>query len=142
MQDAFSISMVQDKNFNWDIVFENNSIKMEKAINSAIKHIIFCNGRVGESLQSVRDRRGGFLGDVFNAVSSFSPAWYYYIQNYYTNQVRLVLRDVILSALLRDQTIALVRETGGTVEVAINILTKNSVAIIVTINSEKFLFEV
>ena len=90
----------------------------------------------------MRDRRGGFLGDVFNAVSSFSPAWYYYIQNYYTNQVRLVLKDTIVSALLQDQTIALVREAGGTVEVAINILTRNSVAIIVTINSEKFLFKV
>lgn len=142
MQDAFSIAMVQDKNLNWDIVFENNSITMEKVINSAIKHIIFCNGKVGGSLQSVRDRRGGFLGDVFNAVSSFSPAWYYYIQNYYTNQVRLVLKDTIVSALLQDQTIALVREAGGTVEVAINILTRNSVAIIVTINSEKFLFKV
>lgn len=142
MKDASSIAMMQDKNLNWDIVFQNGSIKMEKAINSAVKHIIFCNGRVGESLQSVRDRRGGFLGDVFNAISSFSPAWYYYIQNYYTNQVRLILRDTILSALLQDQTIALVRETGGTVDVAVNILSRNTVAIIVTINSEKFLFEV
>jgi len=142
MKDAFSIALKQDANLNWDISFKNNSIEMESAVNSAVKHIIFCNGRVGESLQSVRDRRGGFLGDVFNAISSFSPAWYYYMQNYYTNQVRLVLRDNILSALLQDQTITLVREAGGTVDVAVNIIKKDTVAITVIINSEKFLFEV
>ena len=142
MKDALSIAFKQDQNLNWDIFFENGSIKMENAVNSAVKHIIFCNGRVSKSLQSIRERRGGFLGNVFNVVSSFSTAWYYYLQNYYTNQTRLLLRDAILTALLQDQTIALVREAGGTVEVNVNILSKNTVAIIVKINSEQFLFEV
>lgn len=132
-----SIAWSQNSDGNWDISFSNGQITTEDTLNSIVKHIVFCNGEINSALQLIRNRRGGFIGDILNSIKSFSAAWFYYVQNSNTNESRQQIKNAITTALLSHPYIQNLQSQGNQINVSTALLRDNGVAIAISIGRQQ-----
>jgi len=135
-----SAKWIQNANGDWDISFKNGVIEMENVLNSIVKHIVFCNGYVEESLQKIRNRRAGFLGDFLSSVFSFSTSWFFYTQNIANAETAQKIQNSILTALLSHNYIKKLQSQGNDVKVKCTLTISKTINIIVYIGKDNFTY--
>lgn len=112
-----SWKMTRDQEGGYDLEFANGRIVTEPAVNSVVKHTILCRGRVDANTMPIRERRGGFIGDIpeINNELSFSNAWIYYKQS--PNNTSIFVKDAITSALLNNPEVIRLQQLGNEISV-------------------------
>lgn len=107
------------QNGQYDYVFINGRIQTWDILYSKVWHVVLCYGRLSSNDQPIRQKRGGFIGDIVNTIASFSKAWLFYAQNAITSTTLLNIQSAITTSLLGDPYIANLASLGNTVRVTV-----------------------